>query len=177
MFGILPAFNLLTQTIAQPMHKLRNRLLLVLLALLAVSASPLHAAIILPPSGTFFSGATVLGDDANGFPVYYLSDFDTFTYDESDASYVYKYDFGWLYNFGGTTDTSDDVYLYDFDTDDVFYTASGLYPYFYSFSLDTYLYYFEGTDPRTFYDFGAETYIVYDSPGQPTPIDSAKPSR
>lgn len=149
-------------SIAQPMNMPRNRFLLVLLALLAVSVSPLRAATV-SPNSTFFDPASYLGNDDNGYPVYYLDYFGTFTYDQSDEDYVYKYGFGWLYNFGGTTDDSDDVYLYDFATDDVFYTADNLYPYFYSFNLDTYLYYFEGTDPREFYDFATSQFTYYPS--------------
>ncbi len=141
-------------------HPQRNRLFLVLFALLAVAASPLRADDT-PPDTTFFAGASFVADDADGNPVYYLDDFNTFTYDPTDNNYVYKYDFGWLYNFGGTTDDSDDVYLYDFATDDVFYTASDLYPYIYSFNLDTYLYYYEGSSPREFYNFELDDYYYY----------------
>ena len=138
----------------------QNRLLLALLALLAIHASPLRAATVNPGS-TFFSPASFLGDDADGNPVYYLDYFDTFTYDPTDQDYVYKYDFGWLYNFGGTNSDSSDVYLYDFIQDDVLYTSSDLYPYFYSFNLSTFLYYFEGSSPREFYNFDTDMFISY----------------
>ena len=142
------------------MNTCRNRLVLALLALLAIHASPLRAATVNPGS-TFFSPADFLGDDEDGNPVYYLSYFDTFTYDPTDQAYVYKYNFGWLYNFGGTTVDTTDVYLYDFVEDDVFYTSADLYPYIYSFNLDAYLYYFEGTEPRQFYNFDTDTFISY----------------
>ena len=143
------------------MNTQRNRLLLVLLAFLAVSAPRLHAVDTPPPESTFFTGASFLGDDADGSPVYYLSYFDTFTIDPTDNDYVYKYSFGWLYNLGGTTDLSDDVYLYDFDTDDFLYTAEDLYPYFYSFNLNTYLFYYEGSEPREFYNFALDDFYYY----------------
>ena len=140
-------------------------MILVLLALVAVSASPLRAAIghpAPPPNDTFFDSATYLGDDPNGYAVFYQSDFDTFTYSVTGQDiYIYKYNFGWLYDFGGTTDSSDDAYLYDFDTDDVLYTSASLYPYFYSFNLDAFLYYSEGSTPREFYDFGTSSYFYY----------------
>ena len=74
---------------------------------------------------------------------------------------MYKYDFGWLYYFGGTSTDTDDAYFYDFIEDDVLYTSPDEYPYFYSFNRDATLYYFEGSDPREFYDFGINDYITY----------------
>ncbi len=106
-----------------------------------------------------------MGDDPNGYPVYYLSYFNTFTFTASDGEYYfYKYNFGWLYYLSGTANTvgpTTDAYLYDFATDDVFYTSSDLYPYFYSFNLDTWLYYFEGSSPREFYDYRMGNYLYY----------------
>ena len=139
-----------------------NKVLFALIALLAVYAAPLRAELT-PPSQTFFSPQSPLGPDANGYPVYYLDYFGTYTYDPSDDTYVYKYDFGWLYYFGGSGDVSgnNDAYFYDFETDDVFYTSPSLYPYIYSFNLNTFLYYFEGSQPREFYDFGTDSYLYY----------------
>ena len=142
------------------MNMHRNRLLLALLALLAVYASPLRADTN-PPNSTFFSPATYLGDDSDDNPVYYLDYFDTFTYDPTDQTYVYKYNFGWLYDFGGSDTDATDVYLYDFVEDDVLYTSSDLYPYIYSFNLNTFLYYFEGSQPREFYNFDTDSYFSY----------------
>ncbi len=140
-----------------------NKLLLALIALLAVYAAPLRAELT-PPSATFFSPQYYLGDDANDYPVYYLDYFDTYTYDLSDSTYVYKYNFGWLYYFGGSGPSgNDDAYFYDYEADDVFYTSPDLYPYIYSFNLDTYLYYFEGSEPREFYDFSTDAYLYYPS--------------
>ena len=142
------------------MNMHRSRLFLALLAILAVYASPLRAATN-PPSSTFFNTSDFLGDDADGNPVYYLSYFNTFTFDPTDSTYVYKYDFGWLYDFGGTNTDADDVYLYDFVEDDVLYTSTDLYPYIYSFNLNTFLYYFEGSSPREFYNFDTDMYVDY----------------
>ncbi len=139
----------------------RNRLFLALLALLAVYASPLRASSTNPPTSGFFGPESVLGPDEDGNTVYYLSYFDTYTFDPTDNSYFYKYNFGWLYDFGGTTSDSDDIYFYDFVEDDVMYTSPDLYPYIYSFNLNTYLYYFEGSDPREFYNFDTDQYINY----------------
>ena len=146
----------------------RNRLILVLLFLLVALVSPLRASIVAPspgvpikPTGTFFDPSTYYGEDSNGDLIFYLDHFGVFTLDLNDFDYVYKLDFGWLYNFGGTTNTSDDVYLYDFKTNDVLYTAATLYPYFYSFNMDTFLYYFEGSSPRAFYNFSTDSYINY----------------
>ena len=138
-----------------------HKILLALIALVAVTASPLRAGTT-PPATTFFSPQEFLGDDADGNPAYYLSYFNTYTYDTGDENYVYKYNFGWLYNLGGSDPvSSDDIYLYDFTEDDYFYTSSSLYPYFYSFNKGNFLYYFENTSPREFYDFGDDDYIYY----------------
>ena len=145
------------------MHIHRNRLILVLLAYLTVSASPLGASVEILPvtTTTFFEPATFYGEDSNGYTMYYLTYFDAFSFYQSDPRYIYKYEFGWLYNFGGTTPTSDDVYLYDFETDDVLYTAANVYPYFYSFNMGTFLYYFAGSYPREFYDMSTDIDILY----------------
>ncbi len=142
------------------MKFIANRFFLALIALVTVSASPLRAETS-PTTGTFFSPQQSLGTDADGYPVYYLDYFDTYTYDPSDDTYVYKYNFGWLYYFGGTTTDSNDAYFYDFVEDDVLYTSPDLYPYIYSFNLNTYLYYFEGSSPREFYDFATDDYLAY----------------
>ncbi len=139
----------------------RNKLLVLLLALFAIYAAPLHAQDV-PPPGAFFDPQDYLGQDSDDYPVYYLSYFDTYTYDLTDSTYVYKYNFGWLYYFGGTNGVEDtDAYFYDFAEDDVFYTSPDLYPYIYSFNKDTYLYYYEGSDPREFYDFATDGYLFY----------------
>ena len=142
------------------MKQYTNKILLALIALVAVTASPLRAATN-PSQGTFFGPQQFLGSDADGFPVYYLDYFGTYTYDQSDDTYVYKYNFGWLYDFGGSNTDSNDIYLYDFAEDDVFYTSPDLYPYFYSFNKDSFLYYFENTSPREFYEFETSSFIVY----------------
>ena len=141
----------------------KSRLILVLSALLAVLAPPSKASIEVLPvtTTTFFDRATSRGSDSNGYPTYYLTYFGVFAFDQSDPSYIYKYGFGWLYNFGGTTKTSDDVYLYDFSTDDYFYTAANLYPYFYSFNKKAFLYYYADSSPREFHDFSTDSDAYY----------------
>ena len=138
----------------------RNTLFLSLLvAVLGLSASPLRAQSVSP--GPFFDAETFLGFDANGSEVYYLEYFREFTYDPSDATYVYKYDFGWLCYLGASSPTSQDAYFYDCTSDDYFWTDSSDYPYFYSFNLGTFLYYYENSSPRVFYDFGTGETIRY----------------
>ena len=138
---------------------LRNKIFPLLCVLFALGLAPLKAQDASP--GPFFDPQQYVGDDADGNPTYYLSYFQYFTYDAGDDLYVYKYNFGFLYYFGGTSSTDDDAYFYDFTADDYFYTAPDLYPYIYSFNLDTYLYYFEDSSPREFYDFATDEYLYY----------------
>ena len=126
---------------------LRNKILPLLFVLFALGAAPLKAQDASP--GAFFDPQVFVGDDYYGNPVYYLNYFQYFTYDEQDNLYVYKYNFGFLYYLGGTSSyNDDDAYFYDFTADDYFYTAPELYPYIYSFHLNTYLYYYENSSPR-----------------------------
>ncbi len=136
----------------------RNKLLLtLLLALIGLSASPLQAQSVSP--GPFFDGEQFLGYDANGYEVYYLESFREFTYFPSDTIYVYKYGFGWLCYLGNSSPTSADAYFYDCTSGDYFWTDTATYPYFYDFFLDTFLYYYEGSSPREFYDFNTGEFV------------------
>ena len=140
--------------------RLRNTLLLtLLLAVVGLYASPAKAQSSSP--GPFFDDETFLGFDNGGNEAYYLQYFNTFTYDQADSNYVYKYNFGWLYYLGNSGPIVHDAYFYDFTSDDYFWTNTDEYPYFYSFNLGEFLYYFEGTSPREFYDFGNDQYILY----------------
>ena len=138
------------------------KLFLALVALFASYASRLEAAT--PPTTTnFFSPQTYLGDGGNGYSVYYLSYFTYYTYAASAPNYVYKYNFGFLYFLGpyGGDVSSDEAYFYDFTESDYLYTSATLYPYFYSFKLDSFLYYFEDSNPRQFYEFKTSSFVNY----------------
>ena len=142
-------------------------LLLALAAVFVLHSSPLQAATG-PGPGTsnFFTSQTYLGDAGNGYSAYYLSYFNFYFYPtSSDATptYLYKDKFGFLYFFGptGASLSSDEAYFYDFTSKDYFYTSSSLYPYFYSFNLGSFLYYFEGSNPRDFYEFKTSSFIRY----------------
>ena len=133
------------------MRPRKTLFLALLLALLGLYAAPLQAQSVSP--GPFFDDETFLGYDANGYEVYYLEYFRDFTYYPANTIYVYKYNFGWLSYLGGSSPTSHDAYFYDSTTGDYLWTDSADYPYFYSFNLDTFLYYYENSSPRVFYDF------------------------
>ena len=138
----------------------RNTLFLALLVAVAgLYAAPLHAQS--PSPGPFFDSEIFLGFDATGSEAYYLTYFREFTYLPGNATYVYKYDFGWLCYLGSTTPTSHDAYFYDCKTGDYLWLDSGSYPYFYSFNGNTFLYYFENSSPRQFYDFALSKVIFY----------------
>lgn len=136
----------------------RYKLLVLALAVVGLYASPARAQSYASP-GVFFDPEAFVSYDANGYEVYYLPYFNYFTFDPSSDLYVYKYDFGWLYYFGGTTSADSDAYFYDFTADDYFYTSDTLYPYIYSFNLGTYLYYYESSSPREFFDFADNQYL------------------
>ena len=141
------------------MRPLNTLFLALLLAFVGLYAAPLQAQSVSP--GPFFDNEQFLGYDDNGFEVYYLEYFREFTYYPADTIYVFKYNFGWLCYLGGTTPTSQDAYFYDCTSGDYFWTDSADYPYFYSFTYDTFLYYYEDSSPRMFYDFGTQTIVSY----------------
>lgn len=145
------------------MTSTRTKFLLALFALAAVSTSPLRAATNPPQPMNFFSPQTTLGDVGNGYTAYYLPYFSTYAYSSSTPLYIYKFNFGFLYFFDPASGdlSSDEAYFYDFTAKDYFYTASSLYPYFYSFNLGSFLYYFEGSNPRNFYEFKTSSFINY----------------
>ena len=127
-----------------------------LLLLLLASFAPLTAKAVDP---VFFSDAVYLG---NG--VYYSDHFGYYSLDYYAQGYIYKFDFGFLYYLGD--DGEDGDYYYDFTADDYFYTTYSeymydQYAYLYSFNRGTYLYYFEGSQPREFYDYAQHQYIYY----------------
>lgn len=134
--------------------KFYKTLIVALAALLLASAAPLRAQSVVP----FFDSGQVVGTDAAGNQISYQQSFGYYTLDF--FPYVYKYNnFGYLYYVGNNTST--EAYFYDFTERDFFYTNPSLYPYFYSFNLKTFLYYFEGTTPRTFYNFATSQFIQY----------------
>ena len=138
----------------------RNTLILTLvLALVGLYASPVKAQSASP--GPFFEGAQFLGFDGTGHETYYLRYFRTFTYDPGNATYVFKYNFGWLCYLGNSTPTSRDAYFYDSTSGDYFWTDSSTYPYFYSFGFNSFLYYYENSSPRAFYDFNTKQIVTY----------------
>ncbi len=131
-----------------------KKLFLGLVGLLLLSAAPLRAQGVVP----FFSAGQVVGSDANGNAISYQQSFGYYTLEL--FPYVYKYNnFGYLYYLGNSSST--EAYFYDFTQRDTFYTNPSLYPYFYSFNLKSFLYYFEGTTPRTFYNFATQSFIRY----------------
>ena len=134
--------------------KFYKTLIVALAGLLLASVAPLRAQSVVP----FFDSGTVVGTDANGNQISYQDSFGYYTLEF--FPYVYKYNnFGYLLYVGGNTST--DAYFYDFTRGDTFYTNPSLYPYFYSFNLGTFLYYFEGSMPRQFYNFKTQQFIVY----------------
>ena len=90
---------------------------------------------------TFFTGQAALG---NG--VYYLSFsnghyFGYYSY-LGDPHYVYHFDLGYEYVFDAN-DGKAGVYLYDFKSNDFFYTSPGFpFPYLYDFGLKSVVYYY-----------------------------------
>jgi hypothetical protein len=114
----------------------------------------------MPPS-TFFTGQAALSDS-----VYYLafSNGNYFGYYSylTDPHYLYHFDLGYEYVFDAN-DGKSGVYLYDFKSDDFFYTSPTFpFPYLYDFSLNSVLYYYpDPNNPghyntagvRYFYDF------------------------
>ncbi len=143
-----------------------TKLLLVLAAFLAFRTVPLEAATNPPTPTNFFSSPTTLGTLSNGDSVYYLPYFNSYTYSGSASTTpttLYKFNFGFLYFFNPASGdlSSTEAYFYDYTSGDFFYTSESLYPYFYSFNLGTFLYYFEGSNPRQFYNFKSSGFVKY----------------
>lgn len=134
----------------------QRKLLVGLFALLLACAAPLTAKAVDP---FFFSNSVNLGGG-----VYYSDNFGYYNLDYYSQGYIYKYSFGYLYYLGD--DGGDGDYFYDFTADDYFYTSFSLYrynnyAYIYSFNRRTYLFYFEESNPREFYDYARGQYIFY----------------
>jgi hypothetical protein len=120
----------------------------------------------------FFTGEASLG---NG--VYYLAfpNSNLFGYYSylSDTHYVYHFDMSYEYVF----DSSDanNVYFYDFQTGDFWYTGATLFPYVYDFTLQSFLYYYPDTqraghyttNPRFFYNYQTSRIIQLPAPTIP----------
>ncbi len=113
----------------------------------------------------FFNGEIPL---SNG--VYYL----TFPngnlfgyYSYAVFPYLYHFDFGFIY-FLDPNDGQGNIYFYDFASQTWFYSGTGLWPYMYDFTLNTFLYYFPDTNrpgryttnPRQFFNFKTNTVIA-----------------
>ena len=109
---------------------------------------------------SFFNQETAL---TNG--VYYLlfSSGNPFGYYSflSDPHYIYHFDLGYEYCFDAA-DGNNGVYLYDFASNDFFYTSPSFpFPYLYDFNLKSVLYYYPDTSsighyttsPRYFYNY------------------------
>ena len=115
----------------------------------------------------FFTGQVPLvnGVDYLTFPNGNVFGYYTFL---SDPDYLYHFDLGYEYLFDAK-DGRGGVYLYDFASNDFFYTSPIFpFPYLYDFGLNSVLYYFPdpnnaghyNTDGvRYFYDFGTGTVI------------------
>ena len=116
----------------------------------------------------FFSGENAL---ANG--VYYLAlpngnPFGYYSY-LTNPNYIYHFDLGYEYIFDAA-DGKGGVFLYDFKSNDFFYTSPNFtFPYLYDFGLNTVLYYYpDPNNPghyntngvRYFYDFATGQIIT-----------------
>lgn len=112
-----------------------------------------------PAHPVFFAGEIPL---QNG--IYYLRfpDGNLFGYYSYDFfPYLYHQDLGFEYFFDAN-DGHGDCYLYDFTSNDFWYTGPTLFPYMYNFTLNAWLYYFPDAqtpgryshNPRSFHNFG-----------------------
>ena len=117
-------------------------------------ATPMEAptspeAINLHPA--FFNGEVYLG---NG--VYYLqfpngTPFGLYVY-LSDPHFIYHFDLGYEYVIDAN-DAYHGIYAYDFATGAFCYTTPSIFPFFYDFSLNAWLYYLPGShNPRWFFN-------------------------
>ncbi len=117
--------------------------------------------LVVTPHPPFFNGET---DLSNGVEYLQFSTGNPFGYFSylSDPHYLYHFDLGYEYVFNAE-DSASGVYLYDFKSNDFFYTSPTFpFPYLYDFNLQTTLYYYpdpshpghyntDGT--RYFFDF------------------------
>ena len=115
----------------------------------------------------FFNGEVALGSG-----VYYLSfaNGNYFGYYSflGDSAYIYHFDLGYEYVIDAN-DGKDGVYLYDFASNDFFYTSPTFpFPYLYDFDRNSVLYYFPDmtnpghytSNPRYFYDYATGSVIT-----------------
>jgi predicted lipoprotein with Yx(FWY)xxD motif len=128
----------------------------------------------------FFAGEVYVGPDASGFAAYWLPYFGYYTYAGTTPGsipfpgFLYKYNFAWLYDLGGTSASASDAYFYDFGAPDgqigVFYTAptygsdaNSLY--LYSFLLGNFLSYEQNSHtPRWFFDYATNAWLTGNAP-------------
>ena len=118
--------------------------------------------IVHPP---FFTGEVALG---NG--VYYLSfqSGNPFGYYSflADTDYIYHFDLGYEFVFDAK-DGNSGVYLYDFTSNDFFYTSPSFpFPYLYDFGLNTTLYYYPDPDSAGRYNTNGVRYFYRFDTGQ-----------
>ncbi len=117
------------------------------------------------PHPAFFTGEVPL---TNG--VYYLAFaggnfFGYYSY-LTDPHYLYHFDLGYEYVFDAA-DGKGGVYLYDFASNDFFYTSPGFpFPYLYDFGLNSVVYYFPDPDHAGHYNTDGVRYFYVFSTGQ-----------
>jgi predicted lipoprotein with Yx(FWY)xxD motif len=128
----------------------------------------------------FFANEVYVGPDANGFAAYWMPYFGFYTYAGTTPGtipypgFLYKYNFAWLYDFGGTNAGSSDAYFFDFGAPDgdigVFYTSANYGSdansmYLYDFMLNHSMLYQENSfGPRWFYDFATGAWLTGNKP-------------
>jgi predicted lipoprotein with Yx(FWY)xxD motif len=131
-------------------------------------------------SAGFFANEVSIGPDANGFQTYWLPYFGYYTYGSTTkgaipyAGYLYKYNFAWLYDFGGTNAGASDAYFYDFGAPDgdigVFYTAPNYGSdanslFLYDFQFGHFMSYQQNSaGPRWFYDYAMNAWLTGNAP-------------
>ena len=114
--------------------------------------------ITVQPSPEFFTGEVPLSAG-----VYYLSFpsghyFGYYSY-LSDPHYIYHFDLGYEYTFDAD-DNHSGIYLYDFKSNDYFYTSPGFpFPYLYDFGLKTVLYYYPDPNNAGHYNTNGTRYF------------------
>ena len=110
-------------------------------------------------AASFFSGQIALGNGLYSVPLSSGAAFGPYSY-LADPHYVNNIHLGEEY----VTDAADQVggvYFYDVTSGHTWYTSPSLYPYLYDFSFGSYIYYFEGSQPREFYNLTTGTYVSF----------------
>ncbi len=147
--------------------------------LLAAVVFALHSAVAPARAqsyGPFFAQEQFVGYDGSGYAVFYLPYFGYYTYLGFSPSatpypgYLYKYNFGFLYSFGGSGGGYPDVYLYDFGqqqnlgylyTSAYYGSDANNYFYFYSYDFRSNEVYYQNTfNPRYFYEYATGQYFT-----------------